>query len=167
MDEVNENTWSGGVKEPEPLAAQTAASVRMQNYMNTQYIGSISVGSPPRQYDVVFDTGSTNVWLYGKAPSGVYANVHSYDADASKTSFVPQRCRQSPVSADAFCKWTVLYGGGGVEASVVVDDMLIGGIILNAQEFGQVYEASTCLLLRLSVHRFLQADFADTSPGLG
>lgn len=140
-----DNTWSKPVRDPKTFhASQAAASVRMENYMNTQYIGSISVGSPPEHYDVVFDTGSANVWLYGRSPSGVYAQIHGYDPRASATSFVPQRCMKSPARADTFCKWTVLYGGGGIKASVVGDKMFVAGIALNEQEFGQAYQASTC-----------------------
>ena len=126
-------------------AAPADASVPMKNYMNTQYMGSIFVGSPPRQYNVVFDTGSANFWLYGKAPAGVYAEVRAYDPRASQSSFIPKRCAEGAARADTFCKWTVEYGGGGIKANVVADDMVVGGIPLAAQEFGQVYQASSLM----------------------
>lgn len=39
--------------------------VRMQNFGNVQYVGSVSFGSPPQALNVVFDTGSSDTWIPG------------------------------------------------------------------------------------------------------
>jgi hypothetical protein len=40
-------------------------SVKLNNFKNEQYHGQVSIGNPPKKFNVIFDTGSNFLWVKG------------------------------------------------------------------------------------------------------
>src|SRR5437870_4608835 len=71
------------------LTVATLALVRipLYNSNNYEFTAPISIGSPPQHFEVLIDTGSSNLWVTGEL-CAQYANCsgHDYfDSENSKT----------------------------------------------------------------------------------
>lgn len=64
-------------------------SESIKDYANAQYFGSVSIGSPPQSFMVIFDTGSSNLWVpkVGCSHCGnpFFGKKSKYNHDSSST----------------------------------------------------------------------------------
>jgi hypothetical protein len=105
------------------------AALPLHNYENSQHYGYVSFGSPPQSLPVLFDSGSTQVWVVSKACKQISCRSHD--------SFDPW-LSESFISSDV--SFTVNYGSGAINGELGYDDITIEGVTIKGQEIGLVTE---------------------------
>lgn len=79
-------------------------NIVINDYQDAQYVGEISVGTPPQKFQIVYDTGSSNLWINNQKP-GVWpwSSKHpAYDHDKSST-YVKNGTKFASVRAILLC----------------------------------------------------------------
>ncbi|GJP37813.1 hypothetical protein CLOM_g22220 [Closterium sp. NIES-68] len=72
------------------LAVATAPAVRLSNYLNMQFFGTVSIGTPPQRFSMLFDTGSSDTWVPSTAcRANIACYTHSRFNSSSSRTFKP------------------------------------------------------------------------------
>jgi hypothetical protein len=97
----------------------------IKDYQNAQYYGPITLGG--QNFNVIFDTGSSNLWVPGKACGFTKCWFHPrYDESKSKTFQKDGR------------PFHVQYGSGPVEGVFAKDDVQIGDVTVKGAVFAEI-----------------------------
>eukprot|EP00929_Paragymnodinium_shiwhaense_P036884 TRINITY_DN1971_c0_g3_i1.p1 TRINITY_DN1971_c0_g3~~TRINITY_DN1971_c0_g3_i1.p1 ORF type:complete len:388 (-),score=129.08 TRINITY_DN1971_c0_g3_i1:74-1237(-) len=106
-----------------------STSVPIGDYQNAQYFGPIEVGG--QSFTVIFDTGSSNLWVPGKNCSFLTCWLHKrYDSSKSQTFKADGRA------------YNVQYGSGPVEGVFGSETVKVGDIEVSDQLFAMVTKVS-------------------------
>ncbi|XP_040111126.1 pregnancy-associated glycoprotein 1-like [Oryx dammah] len=100
-------------------------SVPMRNFLDMAYMGNITIGTPPQQFQVVFDTGSSDLWV----PSIFCASLTCY----SRITFNYQESSTYQHTTKPF---EIIYGSGRIKGHLVYDTIRIGNLVSTNQPFG-------------------------------
>ncbi|XP_009568076.2 pepsin B [Cuculus canorus] len=124
----------------------------LTNYLDTFYFGEISIGNPPQNFMVIFDTGSANLWVpstYCRSPA------------------CEDHARFNPNLSSNFSNigvtYTLSYGFGDVSVVLGYDTVTIQNIVITNQEFGLTLEEPTQPFYYLEFDGILGMSY----PGVG
>lgn len=109
-------------------------SESIKDYANAQYYGTVQIGNPPQSFEVIFDTGSSNLWIpkVGCTHCGFpfFAKKNKYDHEKS-TSY--------EVDGGDF---EIMYGSGSVKGFFSLDNVLLADdLVIDAQRLAEVTDA--------------------------
>ncbi|XP_043971036.1 renin isoform X2 [Gambusia affinis] len=91
----------------------------LTNYLDTQYFGEISIGSPAQMFNVVFDTGSANLWVPSQScsPFSTACFTHNrYDSSHSHTH------------VENGTGFSINYASGTIRGFLSEDVVVVGGL---------------------------------------
>ena len=104
--------------------------VSLQNLQDSEYYGEISVGTPSQTFKVIFDTGSSNLWV----PSST-CDKSKYPSCANHTLFDHSKSSTFVSNGKAF---TLPYGSGVCSGTLSEDTMVWGNYTVPSVVFGEV-----------------------------
>ncbi|KAJ1437068.1 Saposin-like type B, region 1 [Sesbania bispinosa] len=128
--------------------------VYLKNYLDAQYFGEIGIGSPPQYFNVVFDTGSSNLWVpSSKCIFSIACYFHS-----------KYRSRISSTYTEIGIPCKIPYDEGYIYGYFSKDNVKVGDVVIKDQEFSEITRA-TLALLALPFDGILGLGFQDISVG--
>lgn len=102
----------------------SSSRITLKDIQNVQYFGEIGIGTPKQRFTVLFDTGSSNLWIPA-ATGSVHAN-DLYNHSASSTY---------EKHGDAF---KIQYGMGAAEGFLSQDTVHLGAHQIPNATFGEI-----------------------------
>lgn len=105
-------------------------SIVINDYENSQYYGAITLGTPGQKFEVIFDTGSSDLWVASSQCDDSCGRHAKYDSSKSSTYI-----KNGTI-------FDIEYGSGPVSGFESADVMNMGGLIVKDQIFAEVTDAS-------------------------
>lgn len=143
--------------EARAMYTDPARIIQLKNFYNRMYTGAVQVGTPAVSYDLVFDTGSADMWLFAAASlKPILDYVTYYDYSQSSTS------RVSTTS------WSIQYGKGASKGNLVSDRVQLsdrsasGFTFAQATSYSEDFESPAMPLDGLLGLAFQQVNSAGT-----
>jgi len=126
--------------------------MKLNNFKNSQYIGTLEIGTPPQIVDVIFDTGSSNFWITScKCMDKACLKHKTYDSKKSKT--------HKKIGTHV----EVEFGSGKVKGIFSKDTIKFGPLQVKNQQFGEILQEKGEIFKKLKFSGILGLSFPSLS----
>ncbi|XP_058082821.1 aspartic proteinase-like [Magnolia sinica] len=129
--------------------------VPLKNYLDAQYYGVVGIGTPPQNFTVIYDTGSSNLWV---PSSKCYFSIacyfhHKYKARSSSTyTQIGKSC-------------SINYGSGSISGFFSQDAVQVGDLVVKDQVFIEATREGSLSFLLAKFDGILGLGFQEISVG--
>ncbi|KAJ7973203.1 aspartic proteinase [Quillaja saponaria] len=129
--------------------------VPLKNYLDAQYYGEIGIGTPPQTFSVIFDTGSSNLWVpSSKCFLSIACYFHS-KFKSGKSSTYTKNGKSCQIN----------YGSGSISGFFSEDNVEIGDAVVKDQVFIEATREGTITFVLAKFDGILGLGFQEISVG--
>merc|ERR1712072_712063 len=123
--EMREEGYTFTGKPGELATVGDGHNVVFTDFQDAQYYGPITIGTPPQKFNVIFDTGSSNLWVPSKT-AFMPLNFHNKYDNTKSSTYVKNGT-----------KFSIQYGSGSLTGFVSQDSVTMGSAVVKSQLFAE------------------------------
>jgi len=104
--------------------------VIIHDFLGVDFYGPASIGTPAQQFQVVYDSGSSNLWV-PSSKCGLSCLLKTRYSETASSTYVANNSN-----------FSIMYGSGPVSGFISQDSVTVGDIVVTGQLFAEITDAS-------------------------